>query len=173
MLNVQMLLDMAHSPIQNYVVPGLTSWLIGSPGVKGTVRMFECSRNQQEAITPHSHRFDFQCLVLEGRVRNRVWYENSNGDEYGRTQLRYGGGVGKYSYGTREVGYYLYDEDVYLSGETYAMRAEEIHSIYFEKGTRVLFFEGPTVADTSIILEPFVDGEVIPTFKVESWMFQK
>ena len=175
MLNIELLMEMAHSPIRNYVVPGLTSWLISAPSVNGAVRMFECTRNHQEAITPHSHRFDFQCLVLEGRVRNRVWYESSSGsgDEYRETTLVYDGGVGKYSKGGKKFSHYTYCEDTYSDGETYAMRAHEIHSIFFDKGTRVLFFEGPTISDMSVILEPVAYGETIETFKVEPWMFQK
>lgn len=53
------------------------------------------------------------------------------------------------------------------------MLASEVHSIHFSRGAQVLFFEGPTVADTSIILEPNVDGETIPTFRVEPWMFKR
>jgi hypothetical protein len=71
---------MAHSPVRNYAIPGLTSWLIGQPSPKGTMRLFESSRQHQEAITPHSHRFDFQCWVLEGFVVNRVWTRAHNTD---------------------------------------------------------------------------------------------
>jgi hypothetical protein len=53
------------------------------------------------------------------------------------------------------------------------MTADEIHSIFFGRDTSVLFFEGPNVSDTSIILEPVVDGETIPTFKVEPWAFKR
>lgn len=44
--NVEMLLAMRHSPRHNYVVPGLTSWLIGQPAPTGTVRLFESHRKQ-------------------------------------------------------------------------------------------------------------------------------
>jgi len=53
------------------------------------------------------------------------------------------------------------------------MKSTQIHSINFAKGTEVLFFEGPTIMDTSVILEPYVDGETVPTFKTEPWMFKK
>lgn len=67
--------SMAHSGIHNYVVPGVSSYLIGGTpqGGEGCVRLFHCERDQQEAVTPHSHRFNFHCVVLKGQVINRVW----------------------------------------------------------------------------------------------------
>ena len=59
--SIEALLRMKHSPVRNYAIPGLTSSLIGSPSPNGTVRIFECSREHQEPIIPHSHRFSFQC----------------------------------------------------------------------------------------------------------------
>ena len=46
-----------HSPIHNYILPGLTSWVLKPAGDgHGMIRMFEASRETQEFITPHSHR---------------------------------------------------------------------------------------------------------------------
>jgi hypothetical protein len=175
--DVKALLSMAHSPVKNYAIPGLTSSLIGAPGPLGTVRLFQCEREHQEPITPHSHRFDFQCWVLRGKVRNRIWKKvyasDPNGDLYHRTNLNYGGEIGHYTKEPREVGTWTYSDAEFVAGQCYSMRAHEVHSIFFSRGAVVLFFEGETKVDSSTILEPYVDGEVVPTFKVEPWMFKK
>lgn len=175
--NVDALLTMAHSPIKNYAVPGLESWLIGSPSEAGTVRLFQCDREQQEAITPHSHRFDFQCWVLRGEVKNRVWNMTCDsdpcGDFFQRTKLVYGGDVGRYKEEGKEVGKWNFVDSIFSRGQCYSMRSHEIHSIFFSRGSVVLFFEAASKSDHSYILQPFVDSEVVPTFKVEPWMFKK
>jgi hypothetical protein len=165
--------SMKHSPVRNYGgIPGLTSWLIGEPSARGLVRLLECSRTHFEPIVPHSHRFDFECRVLRGKVRNIVWERDPLGDEYQATTLRYAGSPGKYekSFAGRER--WKFRTDTYVEEHTYGMDAAEVHSIFFERGTAVLFFEGPQVTGDSIILEPVVDGVNIPTFRVEPWMFQ-
>ena len=175
--DVQALLRMEHSPIKNYAIPGLTSSLIGAPSAAGTIRMFRCEREHQEAITPHSHRFNFQCWVLRGSVRNRIWTKTYNqnpaGDLFQRTKLIYEGDVGHYQTEACDIGNWKYSDQEYSAGQCYSMRADEVHSIFFSRGALVLFFEGPTEANSSIILEPCVDGEVVPTFKVEPWMFKR
>ncbi len=172
-MNRAMLDKMMHSPVRNYAIPGLTSWLVGSPSPKGTVRVFECSRDHQEAIIPHSHRFDFQCWVLAGKVRNRVWTKAySGGDWFTRTDLIFGD-MGSYVKGGAEGHRYDFRDAEYAEGQWYSMRANEIHSIYFARGTQVLFFEGPTLSDRSVILEPWENEETVPTFKVEPWMFKR
>lgn len=175
--DVKALLGMAHSPVRNYAIPGLTSSLIGLPSPSGTMRLFQCEREHQEPITPHSHRFDFQCWVLRGSVRNRIWsktYEsNPKGDLFQKTRLIYGGEIGIYSTEPQDVGTWVYDDAEFVAGQCYSMRAHEVHSIFFSRGALVLFFEGATKVDSSVILEPYVDGEVVPTFKVEPWMFKK
>lgn len=173
--NVNALLSMRHSAIENYVIPGLTSYLIGNPSPHGTVRMLECDREHQETITPHSHRFGFQCWVLRGRVRNRLWTRSINGDWYHASRLVYSGEVGAYVREEIEEprALWRFDDEVFEEGECYAMTADQIHSIYFSRGTRVLFFEGPTTRDNSAILEPWSCGEVIPTLRTEPWMFRR
>jgi len=175
--SIKQLLAMAHSPVRNYVVPGLTSWLIGQPSEHGTVRLFQSEREHQESMTPHSHRFDFQCWVLEGSVRNRLWttgwYDERNTDQYRRSVLHYEGAMGKYRSEPLDVKGWAYEEKTFGAGECYSMKAHEIHSIYFSRGCRVLFFEGPTVNGHSQVLEPWVNGEVIPTMEVKPWMFQR
>jgi len=171
---------MKHSPIRNYVIPGLTSWMIGEKASDGScVRLFECERNHVEPIVPHSHRFDFACHVLEGVVTNRLWRKDDEPtgkrhfDAYTAISLKYLGEVGNYSRSVIGVDEWCYQDRTYKAGERYSMKANEIHSIYFSKGAKVLFFEGPTETDSSVVLKPFVDGETIDTFKVESWMFKK
>ena len=170
-INLDMLLSMRSSGVRNYAIPGLTSSLIK------TVRLFECSRSHEEPIVPHSHRFDFQCLVLEGTVRNRIWRRsvNGEGDVYAATELLYSGeGPGCYTgRGECSTSRYTRVDFIHGPGDWYSMKHHEVHSIFFERGTKVLFFEGPTVADRSLILEPYVDDQVIPTFEVKPWMFKK
>ena len=178
-LNIDMLRKMSHSRVVNYAIPGLSSSLIGEPGPNGTVRLFESSRDHQEVITPHSHRFDFQCMVLAGEVRNRIWEQNEldfpkvEGDEFRLSTLEYEGKMGKYRKNEGAVYRYSYRDEVHKAGSVYSMFAEQIHSIFFSRGAVVLFFEGPTTSDSSIILEPHVEGKTVNTFKVEPWMFRK
>lgn len=174
-----MLLDtvnaMKHSPLHHYAgVPGLTSWMIAK-GQKGIVRLLECSRDHYEPVTPHSHRFDFTCQVLAGSVRNILWTPSATlGDEYQATTILYEGKPGKYALGgKREVKRFQVTEHRYDAGGVYSMRADDIHSIYFKRGTSVLFFEGDQVSDSSVILEPVVNGVVVNTFEVPKWAFRK
>lgn len=162
---------MAHSRLANYIIPGLTSSLIGGDGY-GTVRLFECSRNHEETIVPHSHRFDFRCLVLAGRVVNTVWKEGPDGDPFMQTILSYDGAPGQYRSEDSEVAHFIPERTTYVEGDWYGMPWDEIHSIKFSKGAVVLFLEGPLKSNSTIILQPFVDGEVVPTMKVEPWMFR-
>ncbi len=165
---------MKHSPLHNYGgIPGLTSWLIGAPSEQGTVRLMECSRDHYEPIIPHNHRFDFECIVLCGNVRNIIWTADESGDEYQVSQLRYEGTPGNYQKDKIGVVRYKNKVELFRTGQKYGMSAEEIHSIFFGKDTKVLFFEGPDKGSSSFILEPFVNNEVVPTFKVEPWMFKK
>lgn len=165
---------MAHDPVRNYIAPGLTSSLIGK-GDKGCVRLFESSRDQQFAVTPHSHRFDFFCVVIKGSVRNRLWQlatRAGGGDPFVVTTLEFDS-MGKYAPISERTAHFTHQDKVHLRGESYQMKAPDIHSIYFGADTAVLFFEGPTVRNHSVILEPCVDGVKVPTFQVEPWMFKK
>lgn len=168
-----LLTSLAHSPVRNYVIPGLTSSLIGGISPFGTVRLFQNSRDHQEPITPHSHRFDFVCMVLRGQVRNRMWTEtqNENADLYQVKQLDYCGTFGQYEREDHQVSRWQYRDLTFSAGESYSMKSHEVHSIYFSRGAVVLFFEGPKLTNHSIALEPVVDGKVIPTLKTEPWMF--
>lgn len=176
-LYVKHLRTMLHSPIRNYIVPGVTSWLVGGHGgPEGRVRLFESERRQWEMVTPHSHRFDFQSVVVQGAVTNTLWAESSvgdkNADAYCESEVTYdGGGPGKYSVKRLGTKYYVTQSTRYAQGERYLMYHSEIHSIQFEKNTMLLIYEGPRRTDKSIALEPVVAEVVINTFKVEPWMF--
>jgi hypothetical protein len=163
--------------LRNYIVPGLDSTLISK------VRMFEMKREQDMLITPHSHRFDLSCYVLEGRVVNTT-YEmvqgsapyggpDLRGNSYGRSILSYNGQPGHYEKALDGVYRYYKTPKTYEKGDWYDMTHNTVHSITFEKGARVLIFEGPDVSKETVVLEPCDhNDQIIPTFKVEEWMFR-
>ena len=166
--------QMKRSTVNNYVIAGLSSSLIGGEG-KGCVRLFEQERFQQDFICPHSHRFDFTCMVLEGEVLNRTWKETTEplGDFFEEKQLTFTGKMGVHDEQVIGRNFYKYIDATYEKGEFYSMKHDEIHSIIFSKGAKVLFFEGENKADGSIVLNPVVDGKSIDLYKTEEWMFSK
>ena len=170
---------MKHSPIRNYIIPGLTSWLISTPTKEhGCVRLFENDRQPFHTIEPHSHRFDFSCQVLEGTVTNRVWRpavqsEQPHADEFMIKFMQYKGEVGEYKTTIGGVNRWVSTETTYGAGQWYHMVSDQIHSIQFSKGAKVLFFEGPENNDITMLLQPWVDRELVNTFKVEDWMFKR
>jgi hypothetical protein len=140
--------------------------------------LFQNERIHQENITPHSHRFDFQCWVLRGHVVNRIWTKNfylnhPQGDQFIESVLKYEGEFGKYEKSIDARSNWSFKDYIYQEGECYSMIHNEVHSINFSKGAIVLFFEGPTISDTSIVIEPYTDGEHIPTMQIAPWMFKK
>ncbi len=176
MKEIYMLLDeMKSSPIRNYVVAGLDSYLLEN----GKVRYFQCSRNHQDQITPHSHRFDFACFVIDGSVTNRVWgkikdkHFGFKGDLFEESTLVYSGEVGSHKIVAGEQNNYIYEDNFYKTGDKYFMFSHEIHSIYFSKNAKVLFFEGPEKSNESKIIQPVVNGEIIQTYKKEPYMFRR
>lgn len=162
--------EMKSHRVANYAIAGLDSYLLE----KGKVRLFKNSRDHQDQLTPHSHRFDFTCLVLQGHVINRVWVEGStSADQFQMSQLTYDGEIGEHTKKVGDVVNYRYMDTKYEQGNMYSMSADQIHSITFSKGAIVLFFEGPQLTDTSKIIEPVVDGRVIPTYEKKDYMFIK
>jgi len=157
---IKQLVSMRHSPLRNYIVPGLTSWLIMDNGEAGKLRMFDSSREQHEFITPHSHRFDFLACVAQGSVENMTWFESDceDSETYQMTRTTYLDEPGKFKseIWTREN--FITDVIEYKEGDCYSMKFNEIHSIKFSKGAKVLFFEGPAKVDCSYVLEPLIDG---------------
>jgi hypothetical protein len=169
---------MAHNRLDNYIVPGIRSELIGGPG-GSKVRMFTATREARDWVTPHSHRFNFTALVLAGVAHNTLFDRTAGGggDEWCLSsidQVCGADGLRDYCH-TRdtEPTRYMQFTRTYEAGDTYSMTHEEIHSVVFEKGTVVLFFEGPQVTSTSVMLEPWVNGKCLPTFRTEPWMFEK
>lgn len=163
---------MKNSTVGNYIIPGLSSSMVGG-GEFGKVRLFEASRNQLDAICPHSHRFDFVCLVLVGSVANNVWTETDEdfGDLFQLSRIVYSGDFTGTDKTAIENSFWESIPEYYNAGETYSMKASDIHSIEFSKDAKVLFFEGPSISDSSVILEPVVDGKTIPTYQKPDWMF--
>jgi hypothetical protein len=176
---IDRLVEMAHSPIYNYIVPGLESWLIMDNGDAGKIRMFHSTRDQQEFITPHSHRFDFSAHVVCGEVENTLWVPDSrdpeyqDSDFYAQSNLMYLDTPGSYAKDTVGAKRYTPYAEKYKAGRWYSMKADQIHSIKFARATRVLFFEGPALTTMTHVLEPLVRGVPVPTMKTEPWMFVK
>lgn len=170
--DIEIVEKMLHGRVDNYVVPGLSSFLVGG-GEFGKVRLFHAKRQSREWITPHSHRFDLVCVVLDGTVTNRIFQPGFFGDEYSAGFLR-SHGMGKYEVNrTGQVAKYMEEERHHEAGSIYSMEASQIHNIEFSEGARVLFLEGPTKTMETVFLEPFIDGKVVPTFEVKPWMFQR
>jgi hypothetical protein len=166
---------MAHSPIYNYIVPGLTSYMIQDFADGGKIRLFHASRDQQEFVIPHNHRFDLTSIVIKGEVENTIWEETQEGrqDLFQMCRLYYNGSPGVYSLEKyHPIMPFKPVTNVYTPGQFYNMEADTIHSIKFKKDTWLLIIQGPELRSDSTILQPYVNGEMIQTFKVEDWMFQ-
>ena len=162
-----------HSPLRNYIVPGLTSWIISKNCTDGLVRMFEMEREQMEFIAPHSHRYNFRCHVLEGKVWNRKFYKFDGGDTWAEWIHAYQGTPGQYDVQSSGTYSYTYEEREYRAGDDYSMEAKEIHSIRFAKYTKVLFWERESDRSHSVLLTPHVNEVgTVPFPTPEPWMFK-
>lgn len=167
-----------HSPLRNYIIPGLTSWLLIDPDSRGCVRLFEMTREQLMGVAPHSHRFDFTCIVLRGRVINTIWRKVPfnqciGGDKFTMTELHYLGKPGEYEASiVSQCERFESTSNTYEVGDMYSMKASEIHSIHFARGSLVMFFEGPSIGNATTLLDPFEGGETIPQSDVQRWMFK-
>jgi hypothetical protein len=172
------LVGMGYSAVANYILPGMSSHLIGERPHSASaqkVKLFTTSRHQNEHITPHSHWFDLACMVLKGWVDNTMFRQCGTvpeSDRYTASRLIYKGEPGRYEVRHIDEREYLQRASRYVEGQWYFMSHDEIHSIKFSKDAMVLIFEGDEKSNSTVILEPFVDGRKIPTFKVEDWMFQ-
>lgn len=161
------------SKITNYILAGLSSTLLHTIPSGGCVRLFENDRHQNSHITPHSHRFDLSCLVLEGEVLNILWESDKiDGDLFHVTEATYTGEIGKYEKQCAGDRCLSPRKEVYTAGDIYSMKHDEIHSIVFSKHAKVLFFESAPKSDSSIFIEPIVNGKRLKTMKTEPWMFQ-
>lgn len=171
--------SMKNNTLANYIVAGLHSSLVGDQKDGGKVRLFETERKTHDSITPHSHRFDFACVVLRGSVENTLYRESSGpgNDLYCRSTIdQVCGTDGIRNYVHEREGFARTFERTtfeYMIGDVYYMAHDEIHSIVFSRNSKVLFFESPPVTTRGVMLEPWVNGKVVPTFKTEDWMFEK
>lgn len=174
-----LLQSMQSSELRNYIVPGLSSWLVSDDMRHGNVRLFRNEREQLQTITPHSHRYDFAACVIRGHALNTIWrtpmdHEMRNADMFIRTEVIYEGEPGNYRYVSNHDPFkYVADSTVYQPGDWYYMKRNEIHSIAFSRDALVLFLEGPTTGDHSYMLEPFQDGKHLRTMRIEDWMFKR
>lgn len=163
-----------HSPVSNYIIPGLKSWLVGNPSSNGSKeRLFEMTREQTFYVTPHCHRFNFTSHVLRGGVCNLLFKEDIDGDDYERIISLYKKEFGKYLHSGSQRKKYKIEKNYYDEGSSYYMDSNEIHSIIFKKGTLLFIEEGPQISDYSFNLNPYVDGKEIPLFETKDWMFLK
>lgn len=171
-LNLEAILGMTHSKLGNYILPGLESALLGSK-----TRLFINTRESIGQITPHNHRFDFQCLVLRGWVVNTLFVKDESektGEAFARKRKIYTGTPGEYK-DAQLSGAAMFNRDKrkYQVGHWYGMKSDQFHTIEFSPDAVVLFVEGVTVASSFDYLVPIVNGEVIDTMSVEPWMFKK
>jgi len=165
-----------HDPIENYIFPGMTSWLVGDQSFGlGTLRLFQMNRFQISEVTPHTHRFNFKAWVLQGKVINRIWLSRNHpkSDSFMVSRLKYKGKPGEYIKTEENILNFLYIELKYESGDEYEIYTDEIHSIHFGKNSLVLIQESAVISNKSVIIEPYVNGQVIETLKTEDWMFKK
>lgn len=167
-LNLDALEALQHSPMRNYILPGLDSHLVGA-----TTRVFRNTRHSIGMITPHSHRYDFQCLVLRGSVVNTLYRLNPAGDLYQVTDALYKGRPGQFKTSVNDLRRFSWQATPYGVGSWYGMTHDQIHSISFSDDAVVLFIEGEQVTDSSVYIEPHVGGEVVETMRNEPWMFRR
>jgi len=162
--------------VTNYVLPGLTSILMNTEDSGAKVRMFVNTRHQVHSITPHSHRFNLSCLVIKGWVENTIWVPCSSrmdeGDLFQRSTLEYCGKIGSYRRTEGVACHHRPNLLTHREGDLYHMAYDEIHSIVFSKGAKLLLIESAPECKSSVILEPIVDGKHLETMRVEDWMFK-
>lgn len=164
------------SLLANYVIPGLESFK--ASGVK--VRMFDMTREQVSHIAPHSHRFNFACMVLSGVVQNILWKPQPKsfgaevGDLFVEKVNKYMGSPGQYEAVSRPLPVrYAPVKKSYGPGECYGMKHDEVHSIIFEDNAKVLFLEGDDVVNENIVLVPYDSRTgITPIDATQPWMFR-
>jgi len=173
---IENLINNSQSVLKNYIVPGLESRLLG-----GNMRLFVNTREQFHHIAPHSHRFDFSCVVLQGHVINMIFKEcppstcepvTAVADLFSVSVSRYKGSPGNYEHSFARKSFWTNYKNKHVAGDVYMMSHDQVHSIIFSRDAVVLFIEGEEVCDSSLVLEPS-DGGYINTFKVEPWMFMR
>jgi hypothetical protein len=187
-LEIEKLMTLSISKIENYAMIGLTSYLVTNRSdSKGCMRMFHAERHSIQMITPHNHRYDLDCRVLRGTVVNTLWLEAHNCvgsepplegkptyDRFGVSDIIYGGTPGEYQRRRNRESWFRPVAHVHTADRNpeYSMASHEFHSITFQKDACVLVFEGPTESSVSQIIEPYCPNKFIETMRVESWMFK-
>lgn len=158
--------------LENYIVPGLQSTLLASSLNGGKVRVFDMTREQEYDITPHDHRYDFQCCVLAGSVTNRRYTVIERGNKEYATHA-----IMQYDYAKHELdeaqaewAEARFEDETFGVGAWYSMKATEFHAIRFSRGAKVLFIEGAEVKAWSSCLLPYVNGRICNTFIWRDWM---
>lgn len=176
---LQLLSLIRRDPLYNYIIPGLTSYIVHEYGEDaGMIRMFVMERTQLADIAPHSHRFDFECTVLRGSVQNTIWTPVNThplGEPFVETKLTYLGKPGEYSQETaKEPTYWSPATEHYSTAKPfYRMTSDQVHSIRFSHDAIVLFKEGPTKSRETVMLDPWTRGKIATISKTRDWMFQK
>jgi hypothetical protein len=162
----------AEDMLLNYAIPGLSSTLL----TNCKPRLFEQNIATDHTIAPHSHRYDHIGIVLEGCVVQTYWTEVTDqlGVEFAIVRADYTGKPGEYECYPVRIAQFTSRDKTFSAGDIYAIGSEEIHSVVFRKGTKVLLLEGPQKAYFSYLLDPIcqVTGEVIPVSKTAPWMFK-
>ena len=153
--------------IQHYVIPYLTSHKVQS------AEILHMEHYQHGLVAPHSHRRDLLFVVLEGVVHNELYISDDSGPEYLVRKIKYEGHPGKYSSDNEEVrGRFRSVRYSFNAGDRFRMLANEIHSIYFNKGAKLLRVSGPELIATSLQLIPVTDKAVrVDIAAVQPWMF--
>jgi len=169
----KLLESMAGEHLHNYAIAGLRSSLF----TDGTVRLFHQLTHPMSMIAPHSHRYDIASLVISGEVMNTIWTKthdySSSVQLFCESTLQYSGKPGQYTKEYHGDGRYNFKTESYKPGDLYFMTSDVVHSIKFARGTRVMIFQGPTVADSNLVIDPYLpDGRVVPTSDIQDWMFQ-
>lgn len=146
--------------IVNHVEHGLDSTLLS----EGMFRVFTANYETQVRL-PHSHKYDFACLVLKGSVLNRTYtpIENSKYKENNELHAEYcvtiqTGQLGDYKFNRQQRQAFQISEKLHSEGEWYQMTSEDIHTIRFSKGAVVLFIEGPAKTDQVEVLFPYASN---------------
>lgn len=175
------LIAISSNLISNYIVPGLESRIVRKCDTGDLLRIFVATREQHQNVIPHSHRYDLTCKVMRGNVKNRIWrkVDSSDADTFTTMQMDYGGEPGIYQK-PREISVdrWGYSTDIHRETNNcnYYLHKSQVHSIVFDKGAVVLIMESDrsdTRSESSIYLEPNIDGKTIHTFATAPWMFLK
>ena len=164
-----------YNPIDNYILPGLTSYVLGRLGVDGPdheapmVRAFVSSRNTPEFVAPHSHVRDLFCHVIAGSVINTNYHEErtARGESWD-TYVQTGDFVSGYKHGFAGKRTFVSVSTVYEAGASYYLLADVIHSIRFSRGAVVLIMEGKKKRQSVTVLQP----PGVQNFEAADWMFK-